>query len=57
MFQVGSTGPDTQLGDMTFQETSNNSHLSSNDTTIVSFTEENIVICTHRICIFNKYPK
>ena len=39
--------PDTQLGDMTFQETSNIPHLSSNDTTMVSFTEENIVIRTH----------
>ena len=42
IFQVDSKGPDT---DMTFQET-NIPHLSTNDTTIVSFTEENIVICT-----------
>jgi len=32
---------------MKFQETSNIPHLSSNDTTIVSFTEENIAIRTH----------
>jgi len=32
---------------MTFQETSNIPYLSSNNTTIVSFAEENIVICTH----------
>ena len=45
IFQVDSKGPDTQLGDMTFQETSN--IIMTNDTTIVSFTEENIVIRTH----------
>ena len=33
--------------DMKFQETSNIPHRSSNDTNMVSFTEENIVIRTH----------
>ena len=42
ILQVDSKGPNT---DMTFQEI-NISHLSTNDTTIVSFTEENIVIRT-----------
>ena len=53
---MDSTGLDTLLGDMTFQETSNIPHLSSNDTTIVSFTEENILMnltslqeCANRI--------
>ena len=57
---VGSKGTVTQLGDMTFQETSNVPHLSSNDTTIVSFTEKTIVVRTHIPYvspILNKYPK
>jgi len=46
---------------MTFEETSNIPHL-SNGTTIVSFTEENIVIRAHvpyvsPIIIPKKYPK
>ena len=60
IFQLGSKGPDTQLEDMTFQETSYIPHLSSNDKTIVSFIEENIVIRTHIPYvspIHNKYPK
>ena len=47
IFKVDSKRPDTQLGDVTFQETSNIPHLSSNNTTIVSFTEDIIVIRTH----------
>ena len=45
---------------MTFWKTSNIPHLSYNDTTIVSFTEENIVIRTQIFYvspILNKYPK
>ena len=47
IFKADSKGPDTQLRDITFQETSNLPNLSSTNTTIVSFTEENIVIRTH----------
>ena len=60
IIQVDSKGPDTQLGDMTFQSTSNNPHLSSNDTTIVSLTEENIVTRTYVPYVSpvpKKYPK
>ena len=48
------------MGDITFQETSNILHLSSNDTTIVSFTEVNIVIRRHVPYVSpirKKYPK
>ena len=51
-FKADSIGPDTQLRDMTFQETSN----ISNDTTIVSFTDENIVIRTH-VPYVSPFPK
>ena len=53
ILKVDSKRPDTPLGDMTFQETSNIPHLSSNDTTIVSFSCYNIVI---RIHMFHMYP-
>jgi len=41
IFKTDSNGPDTHV---TFPETSNLPHLSTNDTTIVSLTEENIII-------------
>jgi len=44
IFKANSEGPNTQLEDMTFPETSNLLNFSSIDTTIVSFTKENIVI-------------
>ena len=55
IFKVDSNEPGTQLGDMTFQDTSNIPHLSSNDTTIISFTEENIVIRT-QVHMYPQFP-
>ena len=40
IFKVDPKGPDTQLGDMTFQQTSNIPNLTSYDTTIVYVAEE-----------------